>query len=195
MAPAGLHTLLSLWYPTARCPANHSPQPLSFQPRYFFSLSGCLHWWGPDCVAWQSQAQWWAEKHKIMGGLLREALLREKIFFFWYLGRHPRNLHCSSFSRIPRWWAQAANESHRCGFNANQYCANIHLRRRQHGERGSSPTWNARSPVFCSEHGHGKCTRRHAEHTSTSPSSKKCFPKCAGRKGREKKRKKVRMGW
>lgn len=99
----------------------------SFQPRCFFSLSGCLHWWGPDCVAWQSQAQWWAEKHKIMGGLLREALLRENIFFYMSLPPPTQPTLQLLFSH-PRWWSQAGNESHRCGFNANQYCANIHLR-------------------------------------------------------------------
>lgn len=30
-----------------------------------------------------------------------------------------------------------ANERHGCGFNANQYCANIHLRRWLRGERGT----------------------------------------------------------
>lgn len=40
-------------------------------------------------------------------------------------------------------------------FNANQYCANIHLRRWLHGERGTSTTWNARGYIFYSGHRHG----------------------------------------
>lgn len=116
------------------------------------SLSDCLHWWGPDCIGWQSEAHWWAEKHKIMSVLLREALLREKIF--WYLCHYPRNLHSISVLASPSFspsddpWTPHANERHCCGFNANQYCANIHLRRWLHGERGTSPTWNARVIYF-----------------------------------------------
>lgn len=33
-------------------------------------------------------------------------------------------------------WMPHANERHCCGFNANQYCANIHLRRWLHDETG-----------------------------------------------------------
>lgn len=39
MAPACLHTLLSLWYPTVRCLANHSPQPLALLPASLLLLS------------------------------------------------------------------------------------------------------------------------------------------------------------
>lgn len=105
--------------PTIHCNPLHL-----CQPRCFFSLSGCLHWWGPDCIAWQSEAQWWAEKHKIMGGLLREALLREKIFsislppptqptfHLFYLRPPAFSISPPSFMALiifpPQWWSPAA---------------------------------------------------------------------------------------
>lgn len=160
MDPASLHKLSSLWYPAVRCLTNHSSQPLTLLPGLLLLLlSDCLHWWGPDCIGWQSKARWWAEKHKIMSVLLRETLLREKIF--WYLCHYPRNLHSISVLASPSFspsddpWTPHANERHCCGFNANQYCANIHLRRWLHGERGTSPTWNARDYIFCPGHRHG----------------------------------------
>lgn len=116
-----------------------------------------------------------------MGGLLREALLREEIllislppptqptshllscipqlspslFFSWLLSFI--FFFPSDDPGLPH-----ANGRHCCGFNANQYSANIHLRRWLHGKRGTWPTCNARGSMFCSRALSWKCTFIHA---------------------------------
>lgn len=163
MVPACLHTLLSLWYPTVRCPAKHSLKALTLLPASLLLLSICLRWWEPDCIAWRSDAQWWAQKHKIMGGLLREALLREKIFslisspptqhifFFSYI--FPHSYVPSRFTDDS--WLPDANETSHRGFNANQYSAKIHLKQGLRGKKWDL-TYLKCNSVFCSR----KCTYR-----------------------------------
>lgn len=141
MAPACLHTWLSLWYPTVRCPANHSPQPLTLLPASLLLLSiwlsalmrARLHNMavsGP-MVSRETQDNGW---------IIKGSPVERKDFFDIFSTTHTTYapslfLHPPSFSpsegpRLPH-----ANERHRCGFNDNQYCANIHLRRWPHGER------------------------------------------------------------
>lgn len=147
------------------------------QPSVFFSLPG---WWQNCCIALQPKAWKWAKTHKIMGGLLRGSPVGRRyiyryIFFFNIFSHHPHNLHSILFppmqpsiflpylllisralfmSSPPSDDPQLphANERHCCVFNANQYCANIHLRRRLPGERGAWPARYARNSMFCTEH-------------------------------------------
>lgn len=86
-----------------------------------------------------------------MSGLLREALWREKSFDISL--PQPTQTYIQSLSLLAspgipasdHPWMPHANERHCCGFNANQYCANIHLRRWLRDERGAMPTLNATS--------------------------------------------------
>lgn len=58
-------------------------------------------------------------------------------------------------------WMPHANERHCCGFNANQYCANIHLRRWLHDEKGGPAYLKCKEPyVWCREL-LGKCAAMH----------------------------------
>lgn len=80
-----------------------------------------------------------------MSGLLREALWREKSFDISATAHatYIQSLFLLASPGVPASddpWTPHANERHCCGFNANQYCANIHLRRWLHDERGAMPT-------------------------------------------------------
>lgn len=102
-----------------------------------------------------------------MAGLLREVLLREKDFFDIYATAHTTYIpslffHPPAFliSPLVSWLFFSvsddpqlphANERHCCGFNVNQYCANIHLRGWLRGRRWTWPSWNARSSMSCSD--------------------------------------------
>lgn len=88
-----------------------------------------------------------------MSGLLRDGLLREKIFL---ISLPPPTQHSISFlvshsvSSSDGPWMLHANERHCCGFNANQRRTNIHLGRWLNVQRGTVPTWNAKLYVFFS---------------------------------------------
>lgn len=127
-----------------------------------------------------------------MGGLLREALLRENVFLISLPLPTQPTFHLFSciphpFPSLPPFfmsliilsppsddpWLPHANERRCCGFNANQYCANIHLRRRLHGARETLPTWNAKSSMLCVFWALSwKCTCIHAVQHAHHPSLK-----------------------
>lgn len=147
-------------WPTIHCNPLHFCQPCRFSPVWLSALM-------------RSRLQSVAVRSSMVSGetqdnewIIKGSPVERKEFWYLFATAHAtyiQSLFLLASPGIPGSgdpWMPHANERHCCGFNANQYCANIHLRRWLHDETGAVPTWNARSHTWSGEL-LGKCAAMH----------------------------------